>query len=173
MENMNKRLTFLCIGIFLFCMIGNKALPLEYLGAGEGKRTLIVEDLDPLIDLEITFEIIAIRVLDIIDDVSDPDFFVKVFINNKEFISPIWNDTSYLYNCWSITNNVPDELEIVNITIQLWDWNHDENNLCDISGKANYNDNGYDVHLVYNLRTGNWNGDDYIGDPSGFGRVCG
>ena len=77
------------------------------------KRNMMVnqtsgDDNDPLVDLSVTVEIKQIRTLektdlgllpiDKIDRFSDPDFYVKVFINNEEFTSPIWNDTKYVYN---------------------------------------------------------------------------
>ena len=65
------------------------------------------DDLDPLVDLTVTVEITQIRTLetsdfgirpiDKIDLTSDPDFYVKVFINDEEFTSPIWYDTKYIY----------------------------------------------------------------------------
>ena len=101
----------------------------------------INEDFDPLVDIRITFEIIAIRALDQIDTTSDPDFFVKLYINEEEFISPIWNDKKQLYDCWNITSDVPDDIEKVEISIQLWDWNQDSNKICDIYKGNNKNDN--------------------------------
>ena len=47
------------------------------------------EDLDPLVDLEVTVTIKEIRALDKIDRYSDPDFYVKVFINDEKFKSEI------------------------------------------------------------------------------------
>lgn len=106
-------------------------------------------DFDPLIDIKVTVEIKGIRFLEEklgmstgvttfrdknindfinwllpykanIDD--NPSFFVKVFINDVEFQSNIWIKTKYIYNPdWSTTLNVPDDQEIVNIKIQLWD----------------------------------------------------
>jgi len=94
----------------------------------------IDEDIDPLIDLQLTVEINKIRAFDIIDEHSDPDFYVKVFINDNEFKSPVWRNTKYVENPdWSATCNVPDNEENVTIKIQLWDWNIGLNRLCDIA----------------------------------------
>ena len=125
---------------------------------------LMTEDFDKLVDINVTVEIYAIRSLVEIDYLPEPNFFVKVFINEGEFTSQIWNDSSYLYNCWSITNDVPDNEEFVDIKIQLWDSN---NILCDIGTGNN------EVELNYSIKTGNWTGDDHIGDASGYGRLCG
>ena len=131
-------------------------------------------DFDPLVDIIVTFDVLVIRALDKIDKLSDPDFFVKVFINNEEFISHTWDNTNYLYNCWSVTKNVPDEEEFVDIKIQLWDWNKNNNKICDISKNNNNQDEGFDISITYDIKTGRWYGDDYnIGDTTGYGRVCG
>lgn len=98
------------------------------------------------------------------------NFYVKVFINDIEFESDIWENTKYIYNSgWSATLNVPDEEEFVNIRIQLWDAKLTGDVLCDISGDAN----SKDVNLVYSIKTGHWTGDDALSDASGYGRLCG
>lgn len=137
------------------------------------------EDLDPLVDLEVTVEIQAIRslekfelanpkTLEVIDWFSDPDFYVKVIINNQEFVSDTWHDTKYIYNPnFFPTLDVPDEEEFVNVKIQLFDSNSFGDRLCDISA------NGKDVELTYSLKTGHWTGDDKLSDSSGYGRLNG
>ncbi|UCF12110.1 MAG: hypothetical protein JSW06_08715 [Thermoplasmatales archaeon] len=147
-------------------------------------------DLDPLIDVVVTFELQQIRslekrgiryfIIDKIDKFSDPDFFVKVFINDNEFLSTVWHNTKYISNPeWSATLNVPDEEEFVNIKIQLWDWNPGINRLCDISRDYGGYLDSFDVELVYSIKTGHWWGDDYANyepasfDPSGYGRLNG
>ena len=131
------------------------------------------EDIDPLVDLSVTVEINKIRTLektdlglfpiDKIDILSDPDFYVKVFINEEEFTSPIWYDTKYVEDPdWSATLNVPDDQEYVNVTIQLWDSNPNGDKLCDLS--ENYGDfeENYEIDLYYKLKTGQWQGDDWL-----------
>jgi hypothetical protein len=157
-------------------------------GAEETLPTIEKEDFDPLIDIELTVEILKIRAFDkvdkqfnilpynlgirnkreYVDKDSDPDFFLKVIINGEEFTSDIWHDTKYIYEPdFSPTLNVPDTEEFVDITIQLWDYNEGENVLCDIGNEE------YDVDITYSLKTGHWTGEDQINDPSGYGRLNG
>jgi hypothetical protein len=151
----------------------------------------VEEDLDPLVDVSITFELQAIRSLEKmdvknheiewIDYLGEPDFYVKLFINGREFKSPIWRNTRYVYDPqWSVTCDVPDDVELVTIKIQLWDWNLGKDKLCDISG--DYYDafrGSYDVELTYSIKSGHWFDGDYTSndpvscDPSGYGRLCG
>ena len=131
-------------------------------------------DYDPQININITVKIDSIRALKQIDDDSYGDFFVKIFINDLEFISPIFNDSDYLYNLnFSVTTDVPDDVEIVEIKIQLYDKDGEFDEICDISGDINNSDDMYDAELFYSIKTGHWNGSDYINDPSGYGRLNG
>ena len=106
-----------------------------------------------------------------------PDFFVKVFINDVEFTSNVWEDTKFIYDIsWSATLNVDDEEEFVDIKIQLID-SFDGQNAngapCDISPDSGSSEEGYDAEIVYSIKTGHWTGDDELNDPSGYGRLCG
>jgi hypothetical protein len=149
-------------------------------------------DWDPLVDVNITVEILKIRAFDKfdtqiptwekIDRYSDPDFYVKIFVNGEEFTSQVWKNTKYIYNPdFTVTVNVPDEEEFVDIKIQLWDENPGFDKLCDIS-TAFYDDGWqdcYDVELTYSIKSGSWFGDDRVDvyggtiDPSGYGRLNG
>jgi hypothetical protein len=170
---MKKIISLIFVGLLIFN---------SYLAVGMSINTntiteseiLFVDDFDPLVDVNITIEILEIRAIDKIECDSDPDFFVKIFINGEEFISPVWEDSLYLYDDWTVTTDVPDDYSKVNITIQLWDWNSDEDLLCDISKDENYDNEGFGVNVTYDISSGRWTGDDYnIGDGSGYGRVCG
>jgi len=135
---------------------------------------IILEDFDPLIDINLTIDILEIRALDRIDLFSEPDFFLKITINDEDFKSQIWTNTRYIYDCYKVTTDVPDEIENVVIKIELFDSNLLKNRICDISSEKNHDDEGYSIDLIYNIKTGIWSGDDYnIGDSSGYGRGCG
>jgi hypothetical protein len=164
-----KKVVLLLTLLFLFGGIAGTAIPFHV------QTDPSLEDFDPLVDIEVTVEIQSIRALEGIDLFSDPDFYSIVVINNVEFKSPLWENTQYLYDLnWTATVNVPDDEEFVFITIQLWDAHTHQDRLCDISGDVNYQTNGYDVDLIYNIKTGQWSGEDCIlGDPSGYGRLNG
>ena len=176
---MKRILSIIIIGIFICSGLGVTASPFnkfnEEIYIDTENAVALTEDFDPLVDITVTVEILTIRALDEIDLLSDPDFFVKVFIDETEFVSPTWNNEQFLYDLnWSATLNVPDNIENVEIVIQLWDQNPLKNKPCDISGDINQGSLGYDVYLTYNIKTGHWTGDDtYIDDPSGYGRLNG
>jgi hypothetical protein len=152
-------------------------------------------DLDPLVDTIVTVKILKIRSfekrdvqtgnIEKIDLFNDPDFYVKVYINGVEFISPTWRNNKYIENVdWSAELNVPDDEEVVKIRIELWDWNLGLKKPCDVSC-MNYNsgDNyrqSFGADLEYSIMTGHWWGDDFTkgyslqdADPSGYGRLNG
>jgi hypothetical protein len=143
-------------------------------------------------DIELTVEIQKIRSLEKedpqvnakeeIDTSSDPDFYLKIYINNEEFTSEIWHNTKYIYNPeFTPSTNIPTNEEYINIKIQLWDYadEHNTDRLCDISGDTGNSDDSYDIELIYNIKTGHWTGDDFPNsdlqgyDPSGYGRLNG
>ena len=142
------------------------------------------DDIDPLVDLEVTFTVSEIRALDEIDMPGDwiwlePDFYVKVWINDVVNVSPVWNDMRYVKPNWSVTQNVPDDEENVSIRIELWDWNRGRDEICDISTISSDFPEGPQLELIYSLKTGHWRGDDYLHydytrfDRSGYGRANG
>jgi len=160
--------------IYIISIIGMLLVPLNTFVASSSFNNGIQTDFDPLVDVSVTVVIKTIRFLDVnglhmsIGPSQDdnPNFYVKVFINDIEFTSNVWNNTKYVYDPqWNATLNVPDDQEFVNVKIQLWSGDVP----YDISG----NPDKYDVNLVYSIKTGHWTGDDSIGDPSGYGRLCG
>jgi len=137
--------------------------------------------LDDKTDYKITFTLKEIRAFDKIDIIGDPDFYVKIFVNDEQFKSKIWYNQKYVNETWSITVDIPDNTENVTIKIQLWDWNPGLDKLCDI---CCIYDNSFldkrDVDIIYDLKTGHWIGDDFISpnpgwgsDFSGYGRLNG
>ena len=135
-----------------------------------------IDDYDPLVDVHITVEISSIRALEEnIDKNSDPDFFVRIFINGETFESKVWKDSKYLYDVnWTAAKNVPDDNPFVDIVIELWD-NSIVNKSCDISPDDISTFDSYNVEITYDIRTGRWTGDDSLGcrDKSGYGRLNG
>jgi len=137
-----------------------------------------VEDLDPIDDIKVTVTINEIRAFDTIDKYSEPDFFVKIIINNEEFTSPIWKNQKHINDVkWFCQLDVPDDEEFVYVTIQLWDWNIGFNTHCDIASNDNGDANRKDIELMYSIKTGHWFGDDMVYIPhswytdySGYGR---
>jgi hypothetical protein len=144
-------------------------------------------DLDPLVNLSISINIFKIRSLEhddpqlnfkeIIDQSTDPDFYIIIYVNDQEYKSDIFWNTKYLYDTpYSITVDVSDEIEQVDICFQLWDAADEGitiDRLCDISPDPGTNDESYDAEIIYDLQTGHWTGDDELQDASGYGRLNG
>ena len=174
---MNKTVT-----IFIFLLLVGTSLlsPLGTIPTSSKPVTEVI-DYDPIdTNIVVTVTIKEIRTLDIIDTFTNPDFYVKVFINGKESTSPIWYNTKYVRNPqWSASCIVPHDQEWVSVKIQLWDRNPIGKKLCDISGDYQTGNDQYDINLMYSIKTGHWTGDDYLEsdhtytDPSGYGRLNG
>jgi hypothetical protein len=162
---------------YVISIIGTLLLLLNTMGTVSSVNTVTLTDFDPLVDVSVTVEIKMIRFLAVDElktltknaGVSNPNFYVTVFINEQQFTSDVWNDTKYITDPqWNATMDVPDDQEFVNITIQLWS-DESEDVPYDISGDPAR----YDVTLLYSIKTGHWTGDDSLGDVSGYGRLCG
>ncbi len=136
-------------------------------------------DFDPLLNVVVTVEIKELRALDPIDRLSDPDLYVKVYINDQEYISPVWQDTVHVTSPdWSATSDVPDDKENVTVRIEVWDKNVGLDKQCDIGWDDTYKNTKH-IEVIYNIRSGHWYGGDYTdneptwADPSGYGRANG
>ena len=77
-----------------------------------------MDDYDPLVEqIVVTVTIQEIRALDTMDLLSDPDFYVKVSINNNTFKSPVWRGMKYVEEPnWAASCEVPKDKEMVNIS---------------------------------------------------------
>ncbi len=118
------------------------------------------------------FEKIFTNKITVTEDNDAPSMYIKVYINDVEFVSPVWANTFYVYkNGWTATLNIPDDQEFVDIKIQVWDSKVDK--ICDIGGDTGESDDAYDAELTYSIKNGRWTGDDSLGDPSGYGRLNG
>ncbi|MEM4257912.1 MAG: hypothetical protein QXL17_02010 [Candidatus Thermoplasmatota archaeon] len=185
--------TMILCGICLLVVMGASASQIQ----NHIQTTAISyhDDFDPLINIEVTVTIKTIRSLEKydqqvhsikrIDLLSKPDLYVKVYINNQEFTSPVWRNTRYIYTPdWSATLDVPDDTEWVNVRIELWDRQLLFDKQCDLSG-LNTNEllDSRGVNLTYSIKTGHWYGDDnnnpvhinwwMLPDESGYGRLNG
>ena len=156
---MKKIVNIVCVLILLFSSIG-------FVNAFTSMSN--INDFDPLVDTSITIDILCIRGLEEETDDVDPVLKMNIEINEQSFQSQIWNHQKYINDPqFSITTDVPDDEEIVTINMELIDTSTGEDIYCDIGNQNN------DVTITYNIKTGHWTGDDYLGDPSGYGRLNG
>jgi hypothetical protein len=180
---MKKILAIICLAVLIFSGLNVVASTLKDSNGnppdGSNKNdnndvSNVLTDFDPLVDIEVTIDFKALRALDYIDVNSDPDFFLKLSINDEEFTTSVFTDSKCLYDFWSVTYDVPDDVENVDFMIEVWDSNPLDNTLCDISGKPNSNDQGLSANVVYSLKSGLWLEDDSSeADISGYGRLNG
>ena len=168
------------------------------------------DDMDPLVDLEVTVKIDEIQKLDTLRDYpligDSADFYVWVHCTAGSS-NPIFEklpempttydflveDNDHIYPDVECTFYVPDNQEEIEIVISLWDDDDSQkgpektfsdtinsnDDPCDISinpGGGGDGNDWWDNSLIldYNLKTGQWSGDDgYDGDPNGYGHANG
>ncbi len=120
----------------------------------------------------ITVEVTDVRALE--SDIPS-SLSVTVGINGETVSSPVL-DGPYCYDIgWQAAVSVPVDVDVVPVTVQLRA--HDTGGAvrCDIGGSddAVVSGNERSATLQYNRLTGDWTGDDYRGDESGYGRLNG
>ncbi len=126
----------------------------------------INEDIDPLVDLFIFVEIKRVRMIEC--DKGNATFFAKVRIDGIENISNEWKNVMDFQPEWMAIQNIPDDVADVTIEIELWKKTALKEIQCDIGG-----DDKKILSIVYNTKTGRWEGDDFIGDIDGYGHSSG
>jgi hypothetical protein len=192
MEKYNKKICIILLGIVLVSSTASAVKISKNTTTTESENPAVAfskynqlsscnleDDIDPLVDLEVTVTIREIRALDTIDDLGKADFYVVLYVNDEKYKSKIWFNQDYVKEPWSQTVNVRDDEENVSIRIQLWDWEPGFNRICDISDNSGTLLGKYDIELVYNLKIAHWMGDDFLypdsswGDLSGYGRANG
>jgi len=170
--NVKKRIFFTSIFVMLVTILpyGNNMIATPTLSP---TAAVFENDVDPLVDLQITIDFFYIRGLEVDFNQYPPDFFLKLWLNGILFESPIWEVTNQVYNPWTVSYDIPDTNDTVSILIELWNNQDGSPVLCDLSGTPNSGSIGYSLALLYNVKTGHWDGDDRIGDASGYGRANG
>lgn len=113
----------------------------------------------------------------IFDTHSDPDFYLKIWIDDELFVSDTYWNTQYLYNLdYQVSKNIDPSTYSVPVTIQVWEAADEGmlvDRLCDLNQDPEQVQEAYEINLNYLVQTGHWTGDDEKGDPSGYGRLNG
>ena len=116
----------ICIALLAILLISTNSVALKITNIDENETIITSfqqnkiyslstegEDLDPLVDLEVTVTIKEICAFDKIDRYNDPDFYVTVFINDEKFKSDVWRNQKYVKEEWHKTVDVPEMLNML------------------------------------------------------------
>ena len=123
-------------------------------------------------DETITVEITDVRTL---ESGIPASLYVSVSVNGETLVSPMLDGPACYDVGWRATISVPVDMVEVPVTLQLWALDDGGEQSCDIGGSDTgaMMNTGRSATLLYNRSTGDWTGDDYRGDPSGYGRLNG
>lgn len=167
---MNRKYVFSIAIALLFLL-----LPLTTLGEFTNDGTTVTVTINTIrslekSDLQFWFE-------KIFDENSDPDFYLKIWIDDEFFVSKTYWNTKYLYDLnYQVSTKIDPNTYNVPITIQVWEAADEGliiDRLCDLNQDTGDTQEAYEVNLNYLVQTGHWTGDDENGDPSGYGRLNG
>lgn len=118
-------------------------------------------DLDPLVDLSIEVSIERARKLDVA--IGQPSSFsVRVTVNGETWQS----EQVQGHDVWDVGTasfDIPDDQPIIPLIIEVLE-NGETKDIASGGGA---------LHLSYDVLTGDWDGDDHLGDPSGYGHATG
>ncbi|MFO8132956.1 MAG: hypothetical protein R6U10_03335 [Thermoplasmatota archaeon] len=117
-------------------------------------------DLDPLVDLSLTVDILRVRKMDVVIG-QPPSFSVRVTVNGDTWESDILED----FDVWdggSASFDIPDDEAAAAVTIEVLEGGE----AMDVSGDGS-------LELTYDVRRGDWTGDDVRGDGDGYGHATG
>jgi len=118
------------------------------------------DDLDPLVDLSLEVTLERARKLDVVIG-QPPSFSVRVTVNGDTWES----DAVEGYDVWDVGTasfDIPDDEVEVAVTIEVLE----DGETMDVSGDGI-------LELTYDVRTGDWSGDDVRGDGDGYGHATG
>ncbi|RLF47898.1 MAG: hypothetical protein DRN29_01235 [Thermoplasmata archaeon] len=155
-----KKIWLFCIALFMVTTPFYNATFFEqnvshksFLGIGD--------DVDPLVDLSIDVVIKRVRTIDI-DINQPPSIVVKVIVNEENWQSETFQGFDIM-NLGTAHFDIPDDEEKVIVTIDVM-----KNGV-----QADVSSNGNSLQIIYDVLTGAWNGDDWLGDESGYGHAGG
>jgi len=127
-------------------------------------------------EVAVVVDINRLRAMTVAGD--NPEFYLRVTVAGENAIryDEVFEGTD-IYFEWPIANlTIPfDEGDSsVPIKIEVWEKNRlGFDHLCDASGGTSPLMAGKTITVFYDMLRGEWTGDDYLGDPSGYGHVSG
>lgn len=137
----------------------------------QGHHTSLFDDLE---NVTVVVDILRVRTMTLKE--HTPDIYFKVYINEKDSVlSPgvyrgkdIWFEGPI---AGKEISYAPEEM--VSVQIQVWEKEALVDKLCDISGGKSPFLAGKTINLIYDIKRGDWTGDDYLGDTNGYGHCSG
>ena len=130
--------------------------------------------LDEPDNVSIIVDIKRVRTMSIKE--NEPQIYFKIYINGKD---SVWWPEVYegkdIWFEWPIAaREVPYNPDnSISIQIQVWEKKGLVDEACDVSkGKSPYLA-GKTINLFYDIKRGEWTGDDFLGDKNGYGHCSG
>ncbi len=117
-------------------------------------------DVDPLVDLAIDIHIERVRKI-VIEE--EPSFSIKIMVGEQSWEGEIVFHGYDVMELCTAHFDVPDDKEEILILIEVWEGER----------KGDISADGESLEIIYNARTGSWNGDDFVEDASGYGHSSG
>ena len=127
-------------------------------------------DYDPTTDIQVIFRIDRIRKIDF-ELNEEPTMELEISIDGTTYEVGPWKGLD-VYPRWRHIQDVDDGKENVSIEVKLYEIQGEEKILSDIS-PADGDYTGKTLKLTYSIKTGEWWGEDWLGDENGYGHASG
>ncbi len=126
-------------------------------------------------DQFITISVEEVRYIDTSDLCPNSFFTFILRTNNESYHSIVWNDLPYVTKPnFSVTIPLSNEASSCYIEMQLLLTDASGTVPCDLTMfKEETTTNETSAKIQYDMHTGHWTGDDFLGDSSGYGRLNG
>ncbi|MEA2055001.1 MAG: hypothetical protein U9O96_07870 [Candidatus Thermoplasmatota archaeon] len=164
--------------IILFALVLPIGMTTNFLGIGEkGKSDAPYSEnaaFNPPDNVTIVVDIIRVRAMTMKD--CNPGLYFKILIDGE---NSVWWEQVYEGNdIWfewpTAARTISYDInKTISIQIEVWEKKAGQDIPCDISkGKSSYLA-GKTINLFYDIKRGEWTGDDYLGDKNGYGHCSG
>jgi len=151
-----------------FSITGEKSTIDIYHQSGEATQSL------PPQNITIVVDVMRLRAMTLKDD--NPGLYFKIFINgeNSVWMDQVYNSKDIWFEWPTAAATIPyDVNKSVVIQIEVWEKKMGRDVQCDLSKEKGPYEGGKTITLIYDLKRGEWTGDDFLKDGNGYGHCSG
>ena len=139
----------------------------------EQKSRQAVGDVPPD-NVTIVVDVMRLRTMTV--NCDDPGLYFKIFINgeNSVWMDQVYNGKDIWFEWPTAAATIPyDVNKTVIIQIEVWEEERGQDIQCDLSKEKGPYEGGKTITIFYDLKRGEWTGDDYLKDGNGYGHCSG
>jgi len=167
--------------LILFMLAVPVGITTNFLNTGGNDTPLTVEQEfrqavgeTPPNNVTIVVDVMRLRAMTVEKD--EPGLYFKIFINGENSVwwNQVFNEEDIWFEWPTAAATIPyDVNETVVIQIEVWEKKTLQDMQCDLSREKGEYEGGKTITIFYDLKRGEWTGDDYLKDGNGYGHCSG